>query len=114
MSGARGQREIGSVGTAARIVGGVILLGVAVLPGGLSVWDVVGGVVAGPPIAFAAAAAVRTAAVRAGLADRTPWSAPSLATLGLVIAAMTVLTFLTPLDQPAIWVFLGASMLAAA
>ncbi len=110
-------REIGALATAARVAGGLLLVAVATLPDGISSWDVVAGLVALPLVAAAVAWLVRLAYQRRAperLTRRDALSDPGLWVLGLVIAIATALTFVTPIDAPAIWLFFGVSMLVAA
>jgi hypothetical protein len=112
-------REIGPVGTAGRIAAGALLIVVPIVrDDALRAWDLAASVTALPLIAAVVAALVRAVfrrlAPRALAAGRSAWSAPGLATLGLVLGVATALTFVTPANEPAIWLFLGISMLVAA
>lgn len=110
-------REIGPFATAGRVAGGLLFVAVATLPDGVSSWDVVAGLVALPLLAAAVAWLVRLAYRRRAperLAARHALAGPGLWVLGLVIALATALTFVTPMDAPAIWLFFGVSMLVAA
>ncbi|HEV2059554.1 MAG TPA: hypothetical protein VGR11_09360 [Solirubrobacteraceae bacterium] len=112
-----GGREIGPLATAARVAGGLLFVAVATLSDAISAWDIVAALGALPLIAAAVALLVR-AAFHGRAPDpvgaRHPLSSPGLCVLGLVIAIATALTFITPVDAPAIWLFFGVSMLVAA
>ncbi len=110
-------REIGPLAPAGRVAGGLLLVAVATLPDGISSWDVVAGLIGLPLVAAAVAWLVRLAYQRRAperLTRRDALSDPGLCVLGLVIAIATALTFVTPIDAPAIWLFFGVSMLVAA
>ena len=110
-------REIGPLATAGRVVGGLLLLAAASVPDGIGARDVIGGILALPLVATVVAWLVRLVYGRRAperLAVRHALDGPGLWVLGLVIAIATALTFVTPLDAPAIYVFFGVSMLLAA
>ena len=112
-----GAREIGPLATAARVVGGLLLLAAAAVPDAISAWDVIGGSVVLPLVAAGVAWLVRRAYRRRApqrLSARHALAGPGLWVLGLVIALATALTFVTAMDAPAIWLFFGVSMLVAA
>ena len=112
-----GGREIGPLATAGRAAGGLLLLAAAIVPDDISAWDVIGGIVALPLVAAVVAWLVRLAYRRRApehLTARHALAGPGLWVLGLVIAIATALTFVTPIDAPAIWLFFGVSMLVAA
>ncbi|MGH2783600.1 MAG: hypothetical protein ACRDLA_19735 [Thermoleophilaceae bacterium] len=85
---------------------------------GIGWWDVAASLVAFPLIAAASHALV------VGLYERYAprqlerphliCSGPTCAVICLVVGAAALLTILTPIDEVAIWVFFGASMLVAA
>ena len=106
------RRDIGRIGTLARVVGGAILIAVPIAGHGISWWDAAGAMIALPVIAFTVVAALRMRQPRgaAGASLR----GQGMVAIALVIAIATALTFITPVDQGAIWTFLGVSMLLAA
>jgi hypothetical protein len=112
-------RSIGPIGTASRIVGGLIAISLPIALGGFGWWDAAAALIALPLIATAVAALVTEAyghldpeALEARHAICSP---PACTLLGLVVAAYVGLTFATPLNgSVALWVWLGVSMLLAA
>ncbi|MGH2840386.1 MAG: DUF6410 domain-containing protein [Solirubrobacteraceae bacterium] len=98
-----GNRDIGRIGTLARGVGGAALIALAVALYGIAWWDVAGALIACPLIAAGVAAVIRPVG-----------AASAFAVLAIVIGLATALTFVTPVDQAAIWLFFGVSMLVAA
>ena len=112
-----GGREIGPLATAARVVGGLLLVAAATVFDEITVWDAVAALVALPLLTAAVAVLVRAAYRRrapAQLASRHALSGPGLSVLGVMIGIATALTFVSPVDAPAIWLFFGVSMLVAA
>lgn len=118
------RRDIGAGGTAARAVLGAVLLGVGVLdrPGW---WEVGAAFVAFPALAVVSAAVVSRVAGgafsprRGGLAGTAvSWSgrdaAVSLGIGAFVLLAGTALTFVSPVDAPALYLYFGGSMVLAA
>lgn len=104
-------RRIGPIGTTARAVGGVLIIALSALYG-IGWWDVAGGLVALPLVAIAVTVLARHV-VPPDTATRAP-RLMSVAVLGPVLGLATLLTFVSPVDRPAIFVFLGASTLLAA
>ena len=118
-------RAIGPAATAARVEVGMLLIGGALVldypSDGITWWDLAGALVVLPFIALAAAAVLNTAyRRRPGLARRAraPWSmtqsVAALIVIAVVIGLGTALTFLTPVDRIALFLFFGLSMLLAA
>ncbi|MDQ3678920.1 MAG: hypothetical protein M3401_19330 [Actinomycetota bacterium] len=107
-----GRRDIGRVGTLARVIGGVALVGVPIAEHGISWWDAGGALIALPLIAFVVAGVLRLRQARAAGAAATRGQA--ITAIAVVIAVGSALTFVTPIDQVAIWAFFGISMLLAA
>ncbi len=107
-----GRRDIGQIGTLARVIGGLILIAVPIARHGISWWDAAAALIALPLIAFAAARALRVR--HAGVASAAATRVESVVTLTIVIAVATALTFITPVDGVAVWAFFGLSMLLAA
>ncbi|MGH8776514.1 MAG: hypothetical protein ACRDWI_15590 [Jiangellaceae bacterium] len=118
-------RSIGPAGTAARVAVGLLLIGGALMldypSDGITRWDITAALVVLPLIALATASVLDVAYRRhPALARRarTPWSASqSVAALVVICAVIglgTVLTFLSPVDRIALFLFFGLSMLLAA
>ena len=113
------RREIGPIGTASRLAGGLIAIAVPIAFGGFGWWDA-GAAFVALPLAATAAAALVTAGYRA--LDLEPLgrrdaicSGPACWLVGLVLAFYVGLTFLTPLDgDVAFWVWIGTSLLVGA
>ncbi|MGH2740874.1 MAG: hypothetical protein ACRDN8_00010 [Thermoleophilaceae bacterium] len=111
------RREIGPIGTASRLAGGLLMIAVPVALGGIGWWDVAATLLAIPLIATAAAALVtvgfqRFAPESLGRSHAI-CSGPGCALLFGVIGIASALTFVTPANEASIWVFFGASMLVA-
>ena len=121
----RSARAIGPVGTGIRIAVGVMIVVAALrfdYPSrGISWWDAAAVLVALPLIAVGAAWAVNAVYRRwpaTARRARAPWSAHQVGVavivIGAVVALGTALTYLTPVDRIAIFLFFGASMVLAA
>ena len=112
---ARG-REIGPVGTAIRVAGGLAAIALPIALSGITWWDV-GAALAMPLLAMAATAAVdvayRHAADRPRSRAAASWIRNVLA-VAMVLGIATSVTFVSPVDGTAIWAFLGVSLLFAA
>lgn len=114
------RREIGPVGTASRVVGGLIAIALPIALSGIGWWDVAAALVALPLIATVAAALViagyeRLAPDALARSIQTICSGPTCVLAAIVVGAGIGLTFVTPVDGGvAIWSFLGVSMLVAA
>ena len=110
-------RQIGPVGTASRLVGGVAAILVPLALWGATWWDWGAGLVGFPLLAAAAGATVASLdAAFAGPAQpagRGRWGV-ALALVALVLGSATGLTYVTPVDATGVWIFLGISMLLAA
>ena len=114
----RSSREIGPLGTASRVAGGVAAIVVPLVIWGATWWDWAVGLVGFPLVAVAAGAAVAALDTRTRSADPAPsgrmrW-AGALLVVGLVLGSATAVTFVTPVDGTAVWIFVGTSMLLAA
>jgi hypothetical protein len=111
-------REIGPIGTASRVVGGLIAIAVPIGLSGIGWWDVGAAVVALPLITLAVSAVIFGAYRRwapASLERRHAiCSGPACVLSGAVIGVAIALTIATPVNEVAIWSFFGASMLVAA
>ena len=106
-------REIGPVGTAGRVVGGLVAIAVPVALSGIGWWDVAGALVVLPLLALAAGALMTAVSRHSG--GLSPAPVRSALVLVLVIALGIALTFVTPIDgSVAIWCFVGVSLLVAA
>lgn len=118
-------RDIGPIGATARIVIGLLIVVLALVfdapSRGIGIWDVAAVLVVLPLIATGAAAVVNALYQRRAPAAvarvRSPWSAAQAGAsgiiVGIVIALGTALTFVTPVDRVAIFVFFGLSMVLA-
>jgi hypothetical protein len=107
-------RAIGPVGTAVRVFAGVLALAVAGLWQGLGWWDVAAAAIAFPLVGLSAWWLLSARGPH-------PWPASAIAGDGLgyaesllAVAIAAALTFVTPADQPAVWAWLGGSLLLAA
>lgn len=117
VSGA-GNREIGPIGTASRVVGGLIAIALPIALSGIGWWDVGAALVVLPAITMAVSALVMSGYERyapQALAQRhSICSGPSCGLLAGVIGIAIALSFVTPVTGVAIWSFFGLSMLVAA
>ena len=111
---------LGPIGAAARAIAGIALIAVPIASEGLAAWDALGALVVLPAVAVAldrvlgvgiARLAEATGRVRSD-ATRT-WTL-HLSALGLIVAIATALTFVTPIDAGAIWLFFGVSLVVVA
>jgi hypothetical protein len=111
-------RDIGPIGTATRILGGVIAITLPAALSGIIWWDVGVALVALPLAALVAGAAVTWVYERLApqaLARREViCSGPACWTWVIVIVAAVGLSSLTPATAVAFWVWLGVSLLVAA
>jgi hypothetical protein len=111
--------QIGPIGVVSHSVTGIALIVLAIAFHGL--WDVVAALVVLPLLSMVLHRLL-TAAVRASAGRPRPNAASSSAitwatnvgALALILAIGTGLTFLTPIDGGAIWLFLGGSLLVVA
>lgn len=115
----RGDREIGPIGTASRVAAGLVAIVLPIALEGISWWDVGAALVAFPLIAtgialLAGAGSERVSSGALGRADAACCSSPSCAILAILVAVPVGLTFVTPADGVAVWVWIGASLLLAA
>lgn len=111
-------RDIGPIGTATRVLGGVIAIALPVALDGIGWWDVGVALIALPVVALAAAALVTSVSARyapQALARRDAiCSGAACWTWAIVIVVAVGLTALTPANPVAFWVWLGASLLVGA
>ena len=113
-------RALGPVGTAARGFAGGLLILVPIASDGLARWDAFGALIVLPALSLAldrllAAGVTRLAEVTGHLASdviRT-WLV-HLSALVLIVAIATALTYVTPIDAGAIWLFFGVSLVVGA
>lgn len=115
-----GNRRIGPIGTAARAcVGAGLAVGVAALKG-VTWWDLAGAVLVLPLLALGTVALANAVLDGTSLAvkAREPWSRTQVAAAGVTVVGVlgvgTALTFVSPMDGVAIYMFVGASMVLAA
>jgi Family of unknown function (DUF6410) len=118
-AGARGRRDIGPIGTATRVGGGLIAIALPVALQGIGWWDLFVALVVLPLIATSASALVTAAYERfapAALARRHAiCSGPGCSLILVILAIYVGITFLTPLNgDVAFWIWIGASLLLAA
>jgi hypothetical protein len=107
-------REIGPIGSASRVVGGVAAIVAPLAVWGSTWWDWAAGLVGFPLLAMGVGAGVAALeASRSAPSGRSGW-APAFGILALVLGSATAVTFTSPVDGNAVWLFLGASMLLAA
>jgi hypothetical protein len=112
-------RDIGPIGTAARVAGGAIAIALPIAIGGFGWWEAVAALLALPLVAAAAAAlitfAYRRFAPEALTRRDAICSGPACWLAATVIGTAVVLDVLTPASgEVAPWVWLGVSMLVAA
>ena len=113
------KREIGPIGTAARVVGGLTAVALPIALGGLGWWDAAAVLVALPLVATGTAvlitAAYRRLAPDALARRQAICSGPACWLIATVIGAAVAIDVLTPASgEVALWVWLGGSMLVAA
>jgi hypothetical protein len=106
-------RAIGPAGTALRVLAGVLGLSVAVVWQGMGWWDVAAALVAFPLVAVAARGLLDTSDVRRWT-SRIRGEGVGYMVSVLAVAGAASLTFVSPADQPAVWAWLGGSLLLAA
>ena len=119
-SGRRVADEVPPWGRLVRAAAGLALVGLAVANWGLSAWDIAAAAVVLPTLAivvFAARARWLSRLARGHGEPRNTrreaaWG--TLLTFGLVLGVGTLLTFTTPVDGQAMYVFVGISMVLAA
>ena len=113
------KREIGPIGTAARVVGGVSAVALPIAFSGFGWWDAAAVLVVLPVVASGAAllipAAYRRLAPDALARRQAICSGPACWLIATVIGAAVAIDVLTPASgEVAVWVWLGGSMLVAA
>jgi hypothetical protein len=114
------RRALGPIGTAARAIAGGLLILVPIASDGLARWDAFGALIVLPALSLAlgqllAAGVTRLAEVTGRLAsDVTRTWSVHLSALVLILVSATALTYVTPIDAGAIWLFFGVSLVVAA
>jgi hypothetical protein len=118
LTAAATNRQIGPIGTMARVVGGSVAIAVPIALSGVTWWDLGAALVALPLTAVLVTAGLTAAYERRGTARRRPELEPwirSLVALVLVLAVEIALTFATDLDgSVSFWIFIGLSLFIAA
>ena len=113
------RREIGPIGTAARVLGGLIAIALPIALDGFGWWDAAVALVALPLVATGASALITSAYQRLapdalGRRDAI-CSGPACWLIASVVGAAVGVDALTPASgEVALWVWLGGSMLVAA
>jgi hypothetical protein len=115
------RREIGAIGTGLRLVVALILIVVPVARAGLAPWDLFGALVVLPLLAIGLDRLLRSGIERVGTPALQPRSSGvaaiwylNIAVLVLFLALAVGLSYVTPIDGGAIWLFFGFSMLLGA
>ncbi len=111
-------RQIGPFGTVARIAGGLAAIALPIALSGPTWWDVGAALLVLPLLALVAATTIDAAyrrheGDRPGSSEAAAWTRNLLA-IALVLGVGTALTFVSPVDGTAIWVFVGLSLFIAA
>jgi hypothetical protein len=112
-------RTLGPIGTAARAIAGGVLILVPIASDGLARWDAFAALIVLPALSVAldrllAAGVTRLAEATGRLAsDVTRTWTVHLSALVVILASAAALTYVTPIDAGAIWLFLGVSLLVA-
>jgi hypothetical protein len=113
-----GRREIGPIGTAARLIGASLALALPILLDQFSRWDLLVGLVGLPLLATAGFEAVRAAYERyvpGGIASQSGTCTGAACWLvAIVLAALIPLAVLTPVTGTSLWIWIGASLALAA
>jgi hypothetical protein len=113
-------REIGPLGTTARIAAGVLALFILVATNGLSLWNLITGLLVLPAIAIGFLWTLgfsrdrsRAVSPNSGCAyvnERRPWST-EIELLALVTVLVVAVSFVTPITEGSILIWLGTSFL---
>jgi hypothetical protein len=111
---------LGPIGVATRALAGVALIVLPIVSHGLAVWDVIGALAVLPAISVAlhrlltaAVARLALSTGRLGSSSAGTWTV-NLSALAAILAIATLLTYVTPIDAGAIWLFFGFSLLVVA
>jgi hypothetical protein len=120
VSDSGGARLLRPFGTAVRAIIGLALIVVPIASSGLAAWDALGALAVLPVLAVAldrllavAIPAIAMAAGRPLSGEARTWTA-HVSALVLIVVVAIALTFVTPIDAGAIWLFLGVSMVIGA
>jgi hypothetical protein len=111
---------LGPIGVATRALAGVALIVLPIVSHGLGVWDVIGALAVLPAISVALHRLVTAAVARFALSTERLESSSAgtwtvnLSALAAILAIGIVLTYVTPIDAGAIWLFFGVSLLVVA
>src|SRR3954452_198520 len=105
------ERQVGPVGTASRIVVSAAAIVLAGSRGDMTWWDAAAAIVGFPVVAFIVLRASRK--WRASGARAWPGQIRYVESLAVLLIAVG-LTFVTPADEPAVWLWVGVSLLLAA
>jgi hypothetical protein len=112
------RRDIGPIGTLARVLGGVLALAIPIALDGLGWWDLAVGLVGLPLLAAVAFLIVRAGYERwapGGLAAQSGTCCGAVCwLLAIVFAAFVPVAALTSVTGTAFWVWIGASLLLGA
>jgi hypothetical protein len=116
---ATSKREIGPIGTVARVVGGLIAIALPIALSGFSWWDAATALIALPLVATGGAVLVTMGYRRVApdaLAHRSALcSGPACWLVAIAVGAAVAIGALTPASGAvSLWVWLGGSMLVAA
>src|SRR5919108_5852770 len=113
-----GRREIGPIGTAARLVGAGVAIALPTLLDEFSRWDLLVGLVGLPLLATVAFEAVRAGYERyvpGGIASqRGTCSGAACWLIAIVLAALIPVAALTPVTGTSLWIWIGGSLVLAA
>jgi hypothetical protein len=113
-----GRREIGPIGTAARLIGAGAALTLPALLDEFSRWDLLLGLVGLPLVATAGFAAVRAGYERyvpGGMASQAGiCSGPACWLIAIVLADLIPLAVFTPVTGTSVWIWIGGSLVLAA
>jgi hypothetical protein len=114
------QRPLRPIGTAARAIAGGALIVVPIASGGLTVWDAFAALIVLPALSVSLDRLLGVGVSRfAEGTRRVGWDATRtwavhVSALVLIVAIATALTFVTPIDAGAIWLFFGVSLVVTA
>ena len=113
-----GQREIGPIGTAARLLGAAVAIGLPLALGQFNAWDLLVGLVGLPLLATAGFETVRAAYERyvpGGIASQSGiCTGAACWLLAIVVGAVIPLDVLTSVTFTSFWLWIGASLVLAA
>jgi hypothetical protein len=113
-----GRREIGPIGTAARLIGAGAAITLPTLLDEFSPWDLLVGLVGLPLVATAGFEVVRAAYERyvpGGISSQAGTCTSAACWLiAIVLAALIPLAVFTPVTGTSLWIWIGASLVLAA